>query len=660
MPSNITKPAAAPRTGHIAGLDGLRAIAVGLVLVYHLFPGLLRGGFIGVDVFFVISGFLITTLLLREKQKTGRIALGAFWQRRARRLLPAIALVVLSCGALATIVGGDALVGLGRQIIGAVTFSFNWLSVVFGASYFDQTSPELFRNFWSLAVEEQFYIVWPLLFVACMAIGARFFSRSDGRGGVAGRRVLGVASLVVTVFSVVLMSALYPGEGDATRVYFGTDTHAFGLALGSLLACLLLRAPIVTGGLARGAVTGVGAISVVALVVLAAVIDDYQSWTYPWGLLLASLASAGVISAVMLWPRLGDLLDAEPLRWVGVRSYGIYLWHWPLVVLAAEVLPGASVVPIVGILVLAITLLIAQVSYRWIEQPFRRYGFRVIARRARLGFVGASRSRSRTMLLSAYGLAASVLLGVGIVQDPGISSSARVISDGQDQLQTQHSTPPQPSPSAEPEPSEPEPSADAVDIDTIPDGARITAIGDSVMLASVAALQEHMPGIAVDAAVSRGFSHGISIAENLQSSGELRDYVVLGLATNGVVPEEALDRLSVLAEDHRIVLVTAYGDRPWIPPGNAAIKDFVADHPGISAIADWDSVAAHGNGLLAPDLIHPEPAGATVYANEVARALEQLHLIELGLKPHRPVDVPEGSETPEPEETDPFTDPREP
>ncbi|MFV0319818.1 MAG: acyltransferase family protein, partial [Microbacterium sp.] len=148
----------------LTGLDGLRAIAVALVVVYHLFPQwFMQGGFIGVDVFFVISGFLITTLLLNEHDKTGTVRLLPFWRRRARRLLPALALLVTVCATVAWLIGGDVLVKMGAQIIGAATFSYNWVSLAAGTSYFTQDTPELFRNLWSLAVEEQFYVLWPLV-----------------------------------------------------------------------------------------------------------------------------------------------------------------------------------------------------------------------------------------------------------------------------------------------------------------------------------------------------------------------------------------------------------------------------------------------------------------------------------------------------------------
>src|SRR5699024_1054668 len=157
------------RPWRILGLDGLRAIAIVAVLVFHVRPASLRGGFIGVDVFFVISGFLITTLLIRELGKNGRIDLPGFWVRRARRLLPALLTVVVASTVVALAAGGDLLVDIGRHIIGAVTFSNNWLEIGAGSSYFDAATPNLFINFWSLAVEEQFYLIWPIITVALVA-----------------------------------------------------------------------------------------------------------------------------------------------------------------------------------------------------------------------------------------------------------------------------------------------------------------------------------------------------------------------------------------------------------------------------------------------------------------------------------------------------------
>jgi peptidoglycan/LPS O-acetylase OafA/YrhL len=233
MTSTTPSPTAARGTFRVPGLDGIRALAVTTVIVFHLLPGTLIGGYLGVDIFFVVSGFLITTLLLRERVATGRISLRGFWVRRARRLLPALAVLLLACCAAALFVGGDVLVGLGTQVLAAVTFSSNWVFIAQGASYFDETLPELFRNLWSLAVEEQFYIVWPLLVVLVLVRIPRW------------SRLVLIAALAVA--SAVWMGLTYSAV-DPTRVYYGTDTHAFGLAVGAFLAVLMLGRGVVTVG----------------------------------------------------------------------------------------------------------------------------------------------------------------------------------------------------------------------------------------------------------------------------------------------------------------------------------------------------------------------------------------------------------------------------
>src|SRR5690606_5368450 len=224
-PEPVATPATTPptpRPPRFAGLDGLRAIAVLTVMLYHLTPGAMPGGFLGVDIFFVISGFLITSLLLSEHASTGRIRLGHFWRRRARRLLPALGVLLLVCCTAAWVISSDLLVGLGQQVLGATTFSSNWLAITAGRSYFDDTTPELLRNLWSLAVEEQFYLLWPLVVLLLLLVRWRWL------------RVTIIA--VAAVASAAAMAVLFVPGTDATRVYYGTDTHSFGLALGAVLA----------------------------------------------------------------------------------------------------------------------------------------------------------------------------------------------------------------------------------------------------------------------------------------------------------------------------------------------------------------------------------------------------------------------------------------
>src|SRR6478609_6697985 len=271
----------------IEGLDGLRALAIVGVLVYHLNASWLPGGFLGVDVFFVVSGFLITTLLLREHHRSGRIALSQFWVRRARRLLPALVLCVVTSVLIARGVSQDLLVDVGRQMLGALTFSTNWLEITAGTSYFDQTAPQLFMNFWSLAVEEQFYLLWPLLTLALLALSSRM------RVGVA---------VAVGAASSLLMAALFTPGTDATRVYYGTDTHVMGLMAGAALAFAwasprLSRFVTPSHWGRFGWVAGpvAGAVLLAEMVLL----DEQQALTFRGGIALASVATTVLIMGVI-------------------------------------------------------------------------------------------------------------------------------------------------------------------------------------------------------------------------------------------------------------------------------------------------------------------------------------------------------------------------
>ena len=219
--TNIQRPPApypatrAPRVKRrIVGLDGLRAIAAFFVLAFHLVPGVALAGFAGVDMFFVLSGFLITSLLLEERAVHGRLDLRRFWVRRCRRLFPAVSVTVVGSAALALMVGGDALVALSRQALGALTATYNWVEIAAGASYFEQSSPLLLTNMWSLAVEQQFYLVWPLVIAAMMTW------RRSRRCAVA----LGLGAVSVVWHAVVV-------NHDVSRAYMGTDSHLWGLML---------------------------------------------------------------------------------------------------------------------------------------------------------------------------------------------------------------------------------------------------------------------------------------------------------------------------------------------------------------------------------------------------------------------------------------------
>jgi peptidoglycan/LPS O-acetylase OafA/YrhL len=600
--SSATAPIAAARVSRFAGLDGLRAIAVLLVMVFHLSPGFVPGGYLGVDVFFVISGFLITALLLREKSTTGRIRLSSFWRRRARRLLPALGLLLLACGTAAWAVGGDVLIGLGRQLLGAVSFSSNWLAIADGHSYFDETTPELFRNLWSLAVEEQFYLLWPLAVLGLLLLKDR--------------RIRLAVVAACAIGSGIAMALVYLPGGDATRVYYGTDTHSFGLALGAVLAILHHDWSSVVESLSRrmrGALQVVGALSVGALLVVSTVMPAELAFAYRGGLALVAVLSAlAIAGSVVPGSILGRALDLSPLRWIGERSYGLYLWHWPVYVLLAGALAtwprsGAAGWAL-GAIALTITVVAAALSYRFVEQPIRRGGFRGALRTLTNGV------RASTPKLVGASAAALLIVGGGvstgaaIAGDPGVSEVQVTIEHGQAAIAA-----PQPSPT----PAQKTPAA-------LPEGSSITAIGDSVMLASAPELQSAFPGIQIDAVVSRQLADAPAVLTSLRDQGALRDTVLLGLGTNGPIDEKILDRIRSIATPARhIVVVNVQAPRGWTAGVNETLTRFAQQYRDVE-LANWrDAIAGH-LALLARDQIHPGSRGGLIYVTAVRDALQRL------------------------------------
>lgn len=625
----------APRTARFAGLDGLRAIAVALVLVYHLFPALLPGGFLGVDVFFTISGFLITSLLLRELEQHGKIRLISFWRRRARRLLPALALVLLVCTSLALLVGGDLLFGIGSQVAGAAFFVSNWLYIANGADYFARDTPELFRNTWSLSIEEQFYILLPLLLLALWRLR--------------GRATQALPLIVLALASASLMVSLSIDGVDPTRIYFGSDTHTFGLFLGAAAAVLLhsttkgaTAAVLPRPGPLLQIVAAVVAIAGFStLIWLSLTLVEGSPTSFQGGFQLATVASLAIIVAVTR-PRIwvGHALDVQPLRWVGERSYGIYLWHWPLLLIIAGTdgpWRSTSAEPwVVGCLTLITTLGISALSYRFVEQPVRRLGIRAAIRSffsafRRLGpsTVSGGNTLARGRQVWLLGIAAALVVtlpatGYAIATAPQESSAASAIARGQAALdQQRHEAEPTGKEHASAgSKREGKPSKHSEPPTTF-EGRDISAVGDSVMLASLPELSSSLPDIQIDAAVSRGLLAGVDIVSELAAQGTLRDVLVVGLGTNGPVNAEELEAMRQAVGPRPLVLVNAHGERDWIPDVNQTLAEFADAHRGV-VVADWDSAITGVADALADDGIHPNPSGGDIYAGTLEKALLDL------------------------------------
>jgi peptidoglycan/LPS O-acetylase OafA/YrhL len=367
---------------YMPALDGLRALAIGGVIAYHYNFHWANGGYLGVDFFFVLSGFLITSLLASEWTATRGIALRSFWARRAKRLLPAVILLLLVLTAYDWLGGPNITTMTFRPDAIATLFYYaNWHLILTHQSYFTQFQlPSPLKHTWSLAIEEQFYIVWPLIALAMFRLFKRRRARSrpvPSRRAAFPRRAALVVTMTLAAASALEMALLYHRGADTSRIYYGTDTRAFELLIGATLALAVTNRPDHSPG-TRRLLHIAGPTAAVALAYLWVSAGDAQGnpsgWMYQGGLVVAGLLAAVVIASVAQPDAgpLGAVLSNHPLRWIGGISYGLYLWHWPTYVLMTDVTTGLSGATLVAAR-LSATLFAAVASFYLIERPIRRY-----------------------------------------------------------------------------------------------------------------------------------------------------------------------------------------------------------------------------------------------------------------------------------------------
>lgn len=594
----------------VVGLDGLRALAVAAVVAYHLDEGAVPGGFLGVDVFFVLSGFLITGLVLAEWEQHGRLAIVPFWRRRARRLLPPLLVTLVVVAAAVPVLYDDVAGRVRGQVVAAVLQAGNWFEALAGHSYFEELGrPSPLTHLWSLGVEAQFYLVWPLVAVLALALG--------------GRRLLGLVAAGGAALSFGAMAVAYsPGE-DPSRLYYGADTRAGTLLVGALLACAvpLTGRRRVPAPPARVVVAVAGAVAGLGLAALVWTLDGASATTYRGGLLLAALLSAVLVTtALQPGGYVARVLALPPLVWLGTRSYAVYLWHWPVFTATR---PGVDV-GFDGVRLLVVRLVLTAVLAEATTRSVAALG------RSSLPAVGR-----RRLALGGAALAVGLAGVAGAAASPGADEPVFFVSPTTTSTTattiapttTTTTTSAAPTTTTAPVAVATTLPATTTTTTTAPPLAapiRAVAVGESVLLGAAGEVQRALgPGTVVDADIARQPDDVLAALQAHRDAARLQGVAVLvvQLGSNGPVRPEHVERLAALAGGvPRVVAVTVWvPGKPWVEESNRALHDAAARFPWLR-LADWHGAARDHPEWLGPDGVHAGPEGARQYAALVAAA----------------------------------------
>jgi len=612
------------KSKQIQGLDSLRALGVLMVLIYHLFPTVLPGGFIGVDMFFAISGYLTTTLLIQEFRRKRTIALGDFYSRRLRRLLPAMgAMLGLSLSG-SLLISSDFRVGIRRQAAAVLGFVTNYFEISGGKSYEDSQLPHLFVHTWTLSIEMHYYIIW------AAAIAFVFFCLRKKEAGLAlysARRALTWTAMLLTGVSYLFMRVLTAGVAggeDPSAGYFATHSHLFPVMLGSLTALHFgYRAKPAWEKAAakpwlRAACFGVLATGTAGLAAMSLYLSFGAADTYSWGLPAASVTVCLMIIAVRLLQETRPLGEMKIMVWLGTRSFGIYLYHWPLLIIFSQLfreMAESITLWLVPLATLALTLPLAEISFRFIETRFRS------GKKSADGFEEEHPKKPFGLRALAAALIVLALLGLSgnaLWKEPTVTSleieltqerrkldseAMQLINDQLLQL-TGNPVDSSKKPVAAPPPP------------VVADGTKkkypggVTMLGDSVMLGAATTLRDSIASVKVDAVVSRNMRKGIGVVDSYIENEKMRKNIVIGLSTN-VIPASESDLREILdglrGKEYRVVLVTGYGSKGALAKSidsfAKALRTFPDDYD-FCVVADWGAYAKAHPELLTADRVH--------------------------------------------------------
>jgi peptidoglycan/LPS O-acetylase OafA/YrhL len=573
---------------YIPAIDGLRALAVIAVMLYHLGFTWIPGGFLGVDLFFVISGYVITRLLLDSIEQSGGLDLRGFYLARARRLLPALIFTVTTTTIAIGIWAPDTIKRLLTDMPFSLTGTMNWWLVARHQDYFESIGrPPLLQHTWSLAVEAQFYLLWPLILY--------FILKRLGKSRIP------IAALVIAAASgitllLVSFSLDASNASKVSHVYFGTDTHSIGLFLGAALAVSWIpqNFTINVSKKAQDFIDGIGVFGFIGIIATFLLIDESKPTLYKIAFPLAGLFGASIImSVVHPASRFAPILQNPILVWIGQRSYAMYLWHWIIFQVTRPSVDLAGQMWALYALRILIVFALADISLRYVEQPIRRGALKLWVKGLKY-----RTKKERSRQTSTFAAVFFVVLALAAVV------SVRAISIGNEQRTA-----------IEKALTAPEISISAPEVD----GLWVT--GDSIILGIRASLDAQKPISVMNARIGRQAPELLEVMQSDKTEVG-NSPIIFNLGNNGVLNRDDVQAIFELVQDQpQVIVVNTAVSRPWRDGNNALVAEVAQQYSTVTLI-DWNSISMGHPEYFAPDGIHLAPTGVAIYVGEILKNLK--------------------------------------
>jgi len=574
---------------HISSIDGLRAIAVTAVVLYHLGISWIPGGFLGVDLFFVISGYVITRLILDSINQSSALDLRAFYAARLRRIYPGFLFMVVCTIIFIGVWAPEAIKRFLSDLPFALTGSINWLLVARHQDYFETVGrPPLLQHTWSLAVELQFYLIWPIILLGVL----KYFGKKN-----IARIALVIAMVSGTSLFFVSLQLDQSNAQQISHIYFGTDTHSLGLFLGSALAVSWIPQNLSADieKRAQDVIDGIGVFGLLGLISTFLFIDESNASLYRIAFPLAGIFGCLVIiSLVHPASRFAPIISTAPFRWVGQRSYGIYIWHW---VIFQVTRPSVDLSGQTWALYLARVLLVlalADISLRWVEIPFRQ-GL------VQNWFRGMKYRSAKVKLRQQISVVASIIMILAVTTSISIQAINKA-----DQIANQIAQ-------------------DSNDTQSQQDLGSTTGLwvtGDSVILGIRSKLEAKEHISLINARVGRQAPELLAVMRVDQTSVPSSP-VVFNLGNNNALSEQTvIDIFEIVKNQPQIIVVNTAVPRAWKDANNAIISKVAANYPN-TKVVDWDRISTGRPELFAPDGVHLSPAGSDVYVDLVLSVISK-------------------------------------